>query len=123
MDDDLHDLASALGARGGRPGTGASKRRGDSEYYRQLVSRRKDRRDRGTGMNHRHLQHEEFTSAAIDDVISNGGRSAWERLRREVLRDALVREKVLRVCAANASDPSAQRHRFWLHYARQKTLS
>jgi hypothetical protein len=94
MDDDLRDLASALGVRGG-----------------------------GTGMNHRHLQHDEFTSAAIDDVIANGGRAAWERLRREVLRDPLVREKVLRVCAANASDSSAQRHRFWLYYAGQKTPS
>lgn len=35
--------ARTLGARGGASGTGASKRRGDAGYYRDLASRRKPR--------------------------------------------------------------------------------
>jgi hypothetical protein len=68
-------------------------------------------------MRHRHLNHQDYTLAAIDDVISNGGRAAWERLRLALLGDPGIREKVRRVCVARIDDPSAQRHRFWSHYA------
>jgi hypothetical protein len=109
--------AAALGSRGGRAGVGASKRRGDSEFYRQLVARRGDRNSTGTGMRHRHLNHQEYTLAAIDDVISNGRRASWERLRVAVIREPGVRGKVLRVCRGRIQEPSAQRHHFWWHYA------
>jgi len=40
---DTSKAAAALGRKGGKAGTGASKRRGDSAYYRALVAARKDR--------------------------------------------------------------------------------
>ena len=69
--------AATLGSRGGHAGVGESKRRGDSDFYRQLVALRKDRKVDGTGMKHRHLNHQELTPAAIDDIIGNGGWSSW----------------------------------------------
>ena len=111
--------AAAHGSRGGRAGVGAAKRRGDSDFYRRLVALRKDRRAASTGMRHRHLTHQEFTLAAIDDIISNGRREAWERLRLALLRDAGIRDKILRVCNARANEPSAQRYYFWRYYAQE----
>lgn len=70
-------------------------------------------------MLHRHLNHQQFTLAAIDDVIGRGNRSDWAELRRAVLRDRLLLEKVLRVCAAHVKDPFDQRFHFWKHYAEQ----
>lgn len=35
--------AALLGAAGGKAGKGKRKARGDAEYYRQLVAKRKDR--------------------------------------------------------------------------------
>lgn len=115
----LRDSAAALGSRGGRAGSGAAKRRGDSAYYRQLAARRKDRI--GSGMAHRHLNHRDYTLAAIDDIIGNGRWDTWKRLRLAVRADPAIREKVLKVCAARADDPSAQRHRFWKQYAQTAT--
>lgn len=68
-------------------------------------------------MLHRHLNHNEFTLAAIDDVISRGSRQDWAMLREAVLQDSPLLEKVLRVCQAHVSDPYAQRYYFWKHYA------
>jgi hypothetical protein len=104
--------AVALGRLGGRAGAGAVKRRGGSDYYRHLVAKRKDRGK----MRHRHLNHQEFTLAAIDDIISRGSMAAWKALR-EAMGEPEIREKILRVCAAHASDPAAQRHHFWRIYA------
>ncbi|MCL2776994.1 MAG: hypothetical protein FWD73_03245 [Polyangiaceae bacterium] len=69
-------------------------------------------------MLHRHLNHQRFTLAAIDDVISRGKWSDWVELRRAVLADVTLLDKVMRVCHPYASDPYAQRHHFWLHYAK-----
>lgn len=68
-------------------------------------------------MLHRHLNHEQYTLAAIDDVIERGKRKDWAELRRAALEDRAVMEKVLRVCKAHISDPYAQRYHFWKHYA------
>ena len=68
-------------------------------------------------MRHRHLNHEAFTLAAIDDVIGRGKRRDWAELRRAVLGDRQLMEKVLRVCNAHVQDPGAQRYHFWKHYA------
>jgi hypothetical protein len=68
-------------------------------------------------MLHRHLSHERFTLAAIDDVISRGKRRDWVELRLAALSDRSVMEKVLRVCRAHADDPYAPRYHFWKHYA------
>ena len=67
-------------------------------------------------MLHRHLTHQEFTLAAIDDVIARGKRRDWAELRTAVLKDPAVQAKVLRVCQAHVGDPYAQRYHFWKQY-------
>jgi hypothetical protein len=68
---------------------------------------------------HRHLNHQRFTLAAIDDVISRGHWRDWAELRQSVLTDATLMDKVARVCHAHTSDPYAQRYHFWMHYAEE----
>jgi phosphoglycolate phosphatase-like HAD superfamily hydrolase len=68
-------------------------------------------------MLHRHLNHEQLTLAAIDDVIGRGKRQDWAALRQVALRERSVLEKVLRICNAHVADPYAQRYHFWKHYA------
>jgi hypothetical protein len=70
-------------------------------------------------MQHRHLTHQEFTLAAIDDVIARGKRQDWAKLRTAVLGDPAVLAKVLHVCDAHIADPYAQRYHFWKYYAEQ----
>lgn len=67
-------------------------------------------------MLHRHLNHQRFTLAAIDDVISRGRWSDWAELRAAALANPSLLYKVERVCRARTADPYAQRHYFWLHY-------
>src|SRR4030042_2331822 len=117
MSRSLRPSAAVLGSRGGRAGVGASKRRGDSAFYRRLVALRKDRQVANTGMVHRHLNHQDFTLAAIADIISNGQWDSWERLRLALRSRAGIRDKILRICNARVHDPSAQRHHFWRNYA------
>ena len=68
-------------------------------------------------MVHRHLTHQQFTLAAIDDVIARGKRQDWAVLRQAVLADPTLSEKVLRVCQQYVADPYAQRYHFWKQYA------
>ncbi len=68
-------------------------------------------------MLHRHLTHQQFTLAAIDDVIARGKRQDWAALRRAALADRATLKKVLRVCQAHVADPYAQRYHFWKQYA------
>jgi len=70
-------------------------------------------------MFHRHLNHQRFSLAAIDDVISRGKWQDWVDLRRAVLFDRDLLDKVERVCRPYISDPYAQRHHFWMHYAKE----
>ena len=70
-------------------------------------------------MQHRHLNHQEFTLAAIDDIIDRGLVPDWAELGQAVRADPIVLEKVLRVCRAQARDPTAQRYHFWQRYAEQ----
>lgn len=69
-------------------------------------------------MQHRHLNHQRFTLAAIDDVIRRGGWRDWAELRRAALGDQALLDKIERVCTHCAA-PHAQRHRFWLHYVKK----
>ena len=71
----------------------------------------------GNCVQHRHLNHGDFTLAAIDDVIDRGKREDWRELRLAALEDRAIMEKVLRVCEAHVDDPFAQRYHFWKHYA------
>ena len=70
-------------------------------------------------MLHRHLNHQRFTLAAIDDVISRGRWDDWAELRQAVLADRSLLTKVEQVCRVHAGDPYAQRHHFWMHYAQE----
>ena len=67
-------------------------------------------------MVHRHLNHQDFTLAAIDDVIARGKRADWTLLRDVVRRDPALREKIRHVCAGKLRDPYVQRYYFWTHY-------
>jgi hypothetical protein len=69
-----------------------------------------------SNMQHRHLNHQDFTLAAIDDVISRGKMGDWEDLRAAVMNDSRLAEKVLRVCRPYAGERYAQRHHFWEQY-------
>ena len=70
-------------------------------------------------MYHRHLNHQGFTLAAIDDVILRGRWQDWAELRQAVLTDYALLDKVIRVCRPYTCDPYAQRHHFWMHYAKE----
>jgi len=74
-------------------------------------------------MLHRHLDHQRFTLAAIDDVIARGRLGDWVELRRAALEDSALLNKVACVCLAHTSDPYAQRHHFWLHYAQEHSTA
>ncbi len=67
-------------------------------------------------MLHRHLNHQRYTLAAIDDVIARGRRQDWADLRRAITEDRSLLDKVERVCRAHIADPYAQRYHFWMHY-------
>lgn len=70
-------------------------------------------------MVHRHLNHQDLTPAAIDDVIARGGRRDWAELRQAVLADRALLAKVLEISRVRAADPYAQRYHFWMHYAQE----
>jgi hypothetical protein len=71
-------------------------------------------------MKHRHLNHERYTVAAIDDTIARGQRADWVHLRDAAARDPEILRKILRVCAAHSADPSAQRYHLWRYYAERR---
>ncbi len=68
-------------------------------------------------MLHRHLIHQNFTLAAIDDIIARGERQDWAELRQAMLNDQIILAKVLCICQAHIDDPHAQRYHFWKQYA------
>ncbi len=70
-------------------------------------------------MVHRHLNHEQLTLAAIDDLIARGKRRDWAELRQAAHADRSLFEKIFRVCRAHTRDPYQQRYHFWKHYAEQ----
>jgi len=49
-------------------------------------------------MLHRHLNHQRFTLAAIDDVIARGLWQDWAGLRLAVFQDQTLLDKVERIC-------------------------
>src|SRR6218665_3289118 len=54
-------------------------------------------------MLHRHLDHQRFTLAAIDDVISRGRWREWAELRRAALSDRTLLHKVDGFCPLRAT--------------------
>jgi len=71
-------------------------------------------------MKHRHLNHEGYTLAAIDDVISRGVWQDWVDLRQAILADTALLKSVKRICQNYMADPYTQRYHFWLNYAKSK---
>jgi hypothetical protein len=76
-------------------------------------------------MQHRHLNHEDYTPAAIDNTVARGLWKDWADLRRAALAEPFeqglsrVLELVLQVCRPHTADPYAQRHHFWMNYAEE----
>jgi hypothetical protein len=71
-------------------------------------------------MLHRHLNHQDLTLAAIDDIIARGKRADWAELRRAFLADPQLAARILRVCAPQVVDPYAQRYHFWKQYVERR---
>jgi hypothetical protein len=71
-------------------------------------------------MLHRHLNHSDWTLAAVDDVIARGRLDDWKQLRDAATGRAEIRARILRVCAAHLADPYAQRYHFWDYYVRKQ---
>lgn len=69
-------------------------------------------------MLHRHLNHQRYTLAAIDNVIERGRMRDWLKLRDAARRQPELFDMIVRVCAPRLSNPYAQRHHFWNNYAR-----
>ena len=70
-------------------------------------------------MLHRHLTHQQFALAGIDDIIARGNQQDWIALRWAALGDRTILDKIMRVCRARIADPYAQRYHFWMHYAQE----
>jgi hypothetical protein len=68
----------------------------------------------------RHLNHSEWTLAAIDDVIARGRMDDWKQLRDAATNQLEIRERILRVSKPHLSDPYAQRYHFWNLYVRKE---
>ncbi len=71
-------------------------------------------------MLHRHLNHEEYTIAAIDDVIARGKRTDWLALQQAFLAKPALGKKILQACLGHLADPYEQRYRLWKLYAERK---
>ena len=54
-------------------------------------------------MQHRHLNHQRYTPAAIDDVIARGRWADWADLRRAIRADVPLLERIERVCRGRRS--------------------
>ena len=65
-------------------------------------------------MRHRHLNHQSYTLAAIDSVITRGVWRDWVDLRQAALADPAVLRGVARIANAAKDDPYFwMRYRFW----------
>ena len=71
-------------------------------------------------MLHRHLNHQDFSLAAIDDLIARGRRTDWEQLRAALVASPPLADKVRQVCRPNVLDPYAQRYHFWMRYVEDR---
>lgn len=68
-------------------------------------------------MQHRHINTQEYTLEAIDDIISRGKHQDWLELRDAVRQDAQIARDVKNVCAHYAEEQSI-RYDFWPIYLR-----
>lgn len=68
----------------------------------------------------RHLSHQQYTLAAINDVIERGRLPDGIEPRNAARRQPELLDKIKRVCAARISDPDTQRYHFWNNDARAR---
>ena len=68
-------------------------------------------------MRPRHLDTQEFSLAAIDDIISRGQHQDWLELRDAIRTNPEVAEKVKRICE-HYEDQDSLRYDFWPVYLR-----
>lgn len=68
-------------------------------------------------MKHRHIDTQEFTLTAIDDIIDRGNARDWVELRDAILADPEIAKKVKKICAHYAEDENI-RYEFWPVYLR-----
>jgi hypothetical protein len=67
---------------------------------------------------HRHLNHEEFSLAAIDDIIDRGALRHWLNLLHATYADPALLGDIRRLCTAQADNPcAAERYAVWARYA------
>ena len=71
-------------------------------------------------MLHRHLNHERYTLAAIDNVIARGRWRDWADMRLALIADPSLIGKIEHICRQYISDPYAQRQHFWMNYCAKK---
>ena len=71
-------------------------------------------------MLHRHLNHQGFTRAAIDDIISRGLLKDWIALRNAAINNTTLLENIGAVCHPRGIYQYAQRYAFWMHYANKQ---
>ena len=72
-------------------------------------------------MFHRHLNHSEWTLAAIDDVIVRGRLEDWKELRDAAANRTDIQKRILRIAEPHLYDPYAQRYHFWNAYVRKQS--
>lgn len=66
-------------------------------------------------MKHRHLDTQEFTLPAIDDIISRGGKKDWIELRDAIRLSPEIARRVKKICDHYA-DSDNNRYLFWPVY-------
>ena len=77
-------------------------------------------------MQHRHLNHQQLTLAAVDDIIRRGDWRDWVELRRAAHRDRAVLARIGSICDAvpvRSDEEGGQRITFWRKYAGRLTAS
>jgi len=71
-------------------------------------------------MRHRHLNHQDFTLAAVDDIIRRGGARDWVMLARAARREPAILARIQRICGVvDPSQEGVQRINFWRIHARR----
>lgn len=70
-------------------------------------------------MKHRHLDTQEFTSAAIEDIVLRGKKKDWIELRDAINQDEEIRNELIYLCQENKEENS-MRYNFWINYILHK---
>lgn len=68
-------------------------------------------------MKHRHIDTQEYTLEAIDDIISRGKHQDWLELRDALRHDVQLAQDVKDICSHYAEEQSI-RYDFWPIYLR-----